>query len=124
MRDGTVVTTRMHAFSSLIEASRTTGRVDPVTFTYGADLGRTGGDLRAFDGVVTLQQAGATTVRRYPATVHAHGVRREQISLPATLPGSTVWDRAHGGRGRRGQCQDARLMTRALHDDLFESLLG
>lgn len=86
MRDGTVVTTRMHAFSSLIEASRTTGRVDPVTFTYGVDLGRTGGDLRAFDGVVTLQQAGATTVRRYPATVHAHGVRREQISLPATLP--------------------------------------
>lgn len=88
-RDGTVVTTRMNAGGALIEANMGTKKVNPVRFSYDVDLGWTGGKLRAFDGVVTLQQVGAKRVRTYPVTVDADGDRHQRISLPVTIsPGA------------------------------------
>jgi hypothetical protein len=88
-RAGTAVTTRMNAKGGLISGNPETDFVSPGSFRYWVDLGWTGGELDAFDGVVTLQRVGATQVRRFPVTLDAQGDRTRRIDLPATLtPGS------------------------------------
>ena len=84
-RDGTVVTTRMQAGGSLIYGNTETNKLYPAVFRYKVDLGWTGGKLRAFDGVVTLQRIGAANVRRFPVTVDAHGNTSKTIKLPGTI---------------------------------------
>ncbi|WP_423462758.1 hypothetical protein ACO229_21610 [Promicromonospora sp. MS192] len=81
-RDGTVVTTRMTAAGATIAGNAATDRIEPVTFWYELDLRWTGGELRSFDGEVTLQGVGATHVRRYPVTLDADGDRFAKIRLP------------------------------------------
>ncbi|MFI6425010.1 hypothetical protein [Promicromonospora sp. NPDC050880] len=81
-RDGTVVTTRMAAAGATITGNAATDRIEPVTFWYELDLRWTGGELRSFDGEVTLQGVGATHVRRYPVTLDADGDRFAKVRLP------------------------------------------
>jgi hypothetical protein len=87
--DGTVVTTHMQARGSVITGNTETDTLNPASFQYWVDLDWTGGELRAFDGVVTLQRAGARQVRRFPVTLDADGFKSRKISLPGTInPGS------------------------------------
>lgn len=88
-RDGTVVTTRMQARGSVITGNTETDKLYPASFQYWVDLDWTGGELREFDGVVTLQRAGARQVRRFPVTLNTDGFRTSKITLPGTInPGS------------------------------------
>ncbi|MFD2794083.1 hypothetical protein ACFS27_11055 [Promicromonospora vindobonensis] len=84
-RDGTVVTTRMQAGGDLINGNTRTNELYPVVFRYKVDLGWTGGKLRAFDGVVTLQRVGGSNVRRYPVTVDRHGNAGDTVRLPGRI---------------------------------------
>jgi hypothetical protein len=84
-RDDTVITTRMNANGETITGSVTTNRLDPVDFVYQLDLRWTGGKLRAFDGVVTLQGVDATKVRRFPVTLDADGDSTEKVPLPGRI---------------------------------------
>lgn len=88
-RGGTVVTTRMQAKGSTITGNVETDKLYPAHVSYWVNLDWTGGELQAFDGVVTLQRAGARQVRTFPLTVGAAGDRSRRIELPGTItPGS------------------------------------
>ncbi|GAA2245453.1 hypothetical protein GCM10010413_56520 [Promicromonospora sukumoe] len=88
-RAGTVVTTRMQAKGSIIRGNVETDELHPAYVTYWVNLDWTGGDLQAFDGVVTLQRVGARQVRTFPLTLDADGDRSRRIKLPGTItPGS------------------------------------
>jgi hypothetical protein len=82
-RDDTVITTRMDANGQTIMATST--RIEPVEFRYRLDLRWTGGQLRAFDGVVTLQGVGETQVRRFPVTLDADGDASVEVPLPERI---------------------------------------
>ncbi|MGI5188801.1 hypothetical protein ACQEVI_11750 [Promicromonospora sp. CA-289599] len=84
-RHGTVITTRMNANGETITGNVAANRLDPVDFVYELDLHLTGGKLRAFDGVVTLQGVDATRVRRFPVTLNADGDRTEKVPLPGRI---------------------------------------
>lgn len=84
-RDGTVVKTRMQAGGSLINGDTRTNELYPVVFRYKVDLSWTGGKLRAFDGVVTLQRVGGSHVRRYPVAVDRHGNAGDTVRLPGRI---------------------------------------
>jgi hypothetical protein len=88
-RGGTVVTTRMQAKGSVITGNVKTDQLKPAYVSYWVNLDWTGGELQAFDGVVTLQRAGARQVRTFPLTLDADGDRSRRIRLPGTInPGS------------------------------------
>jgi hypothetical protein len=84
-RGGTVVTTRMSAAGDTISGNAATDRLDPVELWYELDLRWTGGKLRSFDGVVTLEGVDATHVRRFPVTLDADGDRFEKVRLPGRI---------------------------------------
>ncbi|MFC8796158.1 hypothetical protein ACFT2C_00350 [Promicromonospora sp. NPDC057138] len=85
-RDGTTFTTRMYAKGSTISGAVDNDILwDPPSFRYLVDLGWTGGKLRSFDGVVTLQRVGSTNVRRFPLMVDERGNRTRTVDLPGTI---------------------------------------
>lgn len=84
-RAGTVVTTRMTAAGATITGNAATDRLEPVEFWYELDLRWTGGELRSFDGEVTLQKAGSAHVRHYPVTLDADGDRYRTVRLPGRI---------------------------------------
>lgn len=84
-RDGTVVTTRMQAKGSVIHGDTETDELSRALVFYWVNLDWNGGELQAFDGVVTLQRAGAKQVRSFPLTVDADGDRSKRIALPGTI---------------------------------------
>ncbi|MFD7021568.1 hypothetical protein [Promicromonospora sukumoe] len=84
-REGTVVTTRMQAKGSVITGDVETDKLYPARVTYWVNLDWTGGELQSFDGVVTLQRAGARQVRTFPLTLNAAGDRHRVIELPGTI---------------------------------------
>jgi hypothetical protein len=84
-RGGTVITTRMTASGDTISGNAATDRLDPVELWYQLDLRWTGGKLRSFDGVVTLQGVDATHVRRFPVTLDADGDRVHKVRLPGRI---------------------------------------
>jgi hypothetical protein len=87
--DGTVITTRMNAKGTTIYGDVDTDEISRVRVRYWVDLEWTGGELQAFEGVVTLQRAGARQVRTYPVTLDTNGDRSKWIELPGTVtPGS------------------------------------
>jgi hypothetical protein len=88
-RGGTVITTRMNAVGATISGNAATNKLDPVKFWYDLDLRWTGGELRSFDGVITLQGDGATHVRRFPLTLDADGDRFKTVRLPGRITPGT-----------------------------------
>jgi hypothetical protein len=82
-RDGTVVTTRMSTATT--DISVVGNELEPVFLWYDVKLGWTGGKLRAFEGEVTLQRAGASGVRRIPVTLDEDGFQKTRITLPGTI---------------------------------------